>query len=188
VGLLVGGVVFTLSQHHPQFRQPAGGITLPAAIVVAPSFADEAAKVADVLRAHAKDPSTVDRIAGAVVAEGVRRHIDPALLVGVLLTEDASLDTTARSIVGARGLMQVMPAHAGKWGCGSSNLFSIESNICHGASILQDNIRNSPTVRAALLHYNGCVIGRTLPACHTYPDKVLAAAGRTEQELRAMAE
>lgn len=186
--LLAAGVVFTMQQQHPQFRQPAAGIELPAAVVEAPSLAREADGIAAVLRKYTNDDDAANRIAGAIVDEGSRRKIDPALLVGVLLTEDATLDTTARSSVGARGLMQVMPAHAGKWGCGSKNLLSIESNICHGASILADNIRNSSNVRTALLKYNGCVHGSNTPNCHTYPDKVLRAANRTTAEMMALAD
>lgn len=180
--------MFTLQQQHPDFRQPARGVRLPAAVVEAPSFAQQALRVAAVLRQYTRDPGAANRIAGAIVDEGVRRNLDPALLVGVLLTEDATLDTTARSSVGARGLMQVMPGHAGKWGCGSRNLLSIESNICHGASILQDNMRNSPNMRVALLKYNGCVRGTNTPGCHNYPDKVLRAANRTTAQMLAGAE
>lgn len=185
--LLGAGVVFTMQQQHPQFRQPAAGFELPAAVVEAPSLAREADGIAAVLRKYTSDDNAANRIAGAIVDEGNRQKIDPALLVGVLLTEDATLDTTARSSVGARGLMQVMPAHAGKWGCGSKNLLSIESNICHGASILADNIRNSSNVRTALLKYNGCVHGSNTPNCHTYPDKVLRAANRTAAQMMALA-
>lgn len=186
--LLAAGVVFTMQQQHPQFRQPAAGFQLPAAVVEAPSLAREADGIAAVLRKYTSDGAAANRIAGAIVDEGSRRKIDPALLVGVLLTEDATLDTTARSTVGARGLMQVMPTHAGKWGCGSKNLFAIESNICHGASILADNIRSSSNVRTALLKYNGCVRGSNTPNCHTYPDKVLRAANRTAAEMMALAD
>lgn len=186
--LLAAGVVFTMQQQHPRFRQPAAGIELPATVVEAPSLAREADGIAAVLRKYTHDDDAANRIAGAIVDEGSRQKIDPALLVGVLLTEDATLDTTARSNVGARGLMQVMPTHAGKWGCGSKNLFSIESNICHGASILADNIRNSSNVRTALLKYNGCVHGTNTHNCHTYPDKVLRAANRTAAEMLALAD
>lgn len=186
--LLVAGAIFTMQQEHPAFKQPAAGVKLPAALVEAPSFAQQALRVAAVLRQYTKDPIAADRIAGAIVDEGVRRNLDPALLVGVLLTEDATLDTTARSSVGARGLMQVMPGHAGKWGCGSRNLLSIESNICHGASILQDNMRSSPSTRVALLKYNGCVHGSNTPNCHSYPDKVMRAANKTTAQMLTVAE
>lgn len=186
--LLGAGTVFTMQQEHPAFRQPGSGVTLPAAVVRAPSFSEQALRVAAVLRQYTRDPQAANRIAGAIVDEGARRNLDPALLVGVLLTEDATLDTTARSSVGARGLMQVMPGHAGKWGCGSRNLLSIESNICHGASILQDNMRSSPNTRIALLKYNGCVHGSNTPNCHSYPDKVMRAANRTTAQMLAVAE
>ncbi len=186
--LLVAGVVFTAEQKAPVLRKPAAGITLAGAIIEAPSFAREAARISGVLSRYTADKGAADRIAGAIVDESNRRNLDPALLVGVLLTEDATLDTTARSFVGARGLMQVMPTHAGKWGCSSSNLFSIESNICHGASILQDNVRNSSSMRAALLRYNGCVHGSNTPGCHNYPDKVMRAANRTTAQMLALAE
>lgn len=185
--LLGAGTVFTMQQEHPAFRQPASGVRLPAAIVQAPSIAEQAERVAVVLKQYTRDPQAANRIAGAIVDEGTRRNLDPALLVGVLLTEDATLDTTARSSVGARGLMQVMPGHAGKWGCGSRNLLSIESNICHGASILQDNMRSSPNTRVALLKYNGCVRGTNTPNCHSYPDKVMRAANKTTAQMLAVA-
>lgn len=186
--LLAGGVLFTAQQPVPVLRQPAAGITLAGAIIEAPSFSKEASRISEVLRHYTTDQLAANRIAGAIVEEGNRRNLDPALLVGVLLTEDATLDTTARSFVGARGLMQVMPTHAGKWGCGSSNLFSIEVNICHGASILEDNVRKSSSMRTALLRYNGCVHGSNTPACHNYPDKVMRAANRTTAQMLALAE
>jgi len=186
--LLVAGVVFTAQLPPPTLRQPAAGIQMAGAIIEAPSFSREAFRLSEVLQHYTSDQATADRIAGAIVDEGTRRNLDPALLAGVLLTEDVTLDTTARSFVGARGLMQVMPDHAGKWGCSSSNLFSIESNICHGASILQDNVRNSPNMRTALLRYNGCVHGSNTPGCHSYPDKVMRAANRTTAQMLALAE
>jgi hypothetical protein len=80
--------------------------------------------------------------------------------------------------------MQVMPLHSGKWGCGSSDLFDVESNICHGVQILKAAIDGSPNTRVALLRYNGCVTGRNTPNCHTYDDKVLKHAGRAAAEMR----
>jgi hypothetical protein len=82
----------------------------------------------------------------------------------------------------------VMPEHSGKWGCASSNLFGIESNICHGASILQDVMRTAPSTRVALLRYNGCINGTNTPGCHSYPDKVLHVANRTTAQMLASVE
>jgi len=125
-----------------------------------------------------------NRIASAIVVEGGKKNIDPALLVGVVLTEDAKLDPNAKSFVGARGLMQVMPFHAGKWkGCSSADLFSIDSNICHGTSILADLIKRSPSVARALQRYNGCVKGTNTPNCGTYSGKVLKFAEQAATQM-----
>ena len=136
-----------------------------------PAGSDEA-YVAGVLRRYNSDRSVINRISSALVREGRRRNIGTQLLVGVLLTENPWLDPRARSSVGARGLMQVMPFHAGKWGCGSADLFDIESNVCHGVAVLADNLDRSPNLRKALLGYNGCVRGTNTPDCWRYPSHV----------------
>jgi soluble lytic murein transglycosylase-like protein len=189
--LLAAGTIWTIRQQHPQFVKPGELLHLPPALVTAaapgtestpPPPTDSAAqleikKVAYSLRKYTNDTVLANRIASAIVVEGGKKKIDPALLVGVVLTEDAKLDPNAKSFVGARGLMQVMPFHAGKWaGCTSSDLFSIDSNICHGTSILADLIKRSPSVSSALQRYNGCVRGTNTPNCHTYSGKVLKFA------------
>ena len=75
--------------------------------------------------------------------------------------------------------MQVMPFHAGKWGCPSSDLFDIDANICHGVQILADNLKRSRNLPTALQRYNGCVRGTNTPDCHRYAGKVYRSARRT---------
>jgi soluble lytic murein transglycosylase-like protein len=188
--LLAAGTVWTLRQQHPQFVKPGELLHLPPALVtaatpgtepyVAPTDVkaqEEIQKVAFSLHKYTSDTTLARRIASAIVVEGGKKNIDPALLVGVVLTEDAKLDPKAKSFVGARGLMQVMPFHAGKWaGCPSTDLFAIDNNICHGVSILADLIKRSPSVSQALQRYNGCVRGTNTPNCHTYSGKVLKFA------------
>jgi hypothetical protein len=129
----------------------------------------EEAHVAEVLGRYTDDIPLVDKIAGALVKEGKRRHVESSLLVGVLLTENPDLDPHATSAVGARGLMQVMPFHAGKWGCASRDLFDVQSNICHGVAVLADNLTHARNLPQALLGYNGCVRGTNTPDCRKYP-------------------
>ena len=183
-GLLVGGAVWTISQQHPLYANPGKLLRLPAAVVDASQPTEQAFRIGEVLTQYTHDRTLAFRIADAIVDQAAREKIDPALLVGVLLTEDATLDPRARSSVGARGLMQVMPLHGGKWGCGSSDLFDIESNICHGVQILKQAMQDAPNTRLALLRYNGCVRGRNTPNCHLYDDKVLRHAGRAAAEMR----
>ena len=124
--------------------QPGELLHLPAAVVTAQipgtegyepptdsAAVVETQRVAYSLRKYTSDTTLALRIAQAIVTEGGKKNIDPALLVGVLLTEDAKLDPRAKSSVGARGLMQVMPFHAGKWkGCLSADLFQIGRASC----------------------------------------------------------
>lgn len=145
-------------------------------------------RIAAVLRRYAKDDRVADRAAAAVVSEGRRHNVDPMLLVGLMLTENAKIDPRARSNVGAAGLMQIMPFHSGKWGCASRNLLNIESNICHGVNILAKYIHTSPNLNKALLRYNGCVRGRNTANCHTYPRKVLGYANHASTMVTAMAQ
>ena len=198
VVLLAAGTVWTLRQQHPLFVKPGQLLHLPPALVTAaapgtepyaaaPTDAkaqEEIKRVAFSLRKYTNDTLLARRIASSIVVEGGKKNIDPALLVGVMLTEDAKLDPNARSSVGARGLMQVMPFHAGKWkGCTSADLFAIDSNICHGVSILADLIKRSPSVSTALQRYNGCVRGTNTPNCHTYSGKVLKFAEQAATQM-----
>lgn len=202
-GLLVSGAVFTAGQMRPTQLAFSDPVPVQGAVVIAtkPRIGDivemilaapakpfergpfrailggePAFRVSQILRNYTKDPARADRIASAIVAEGNKHSISPSLLVGVLLTENPWLDPRAKSKVGARGLMQVMPFHSGKWGCGSRDLFDIETNICHGVHILEQNLKDAPTLNRALLAYNGCVRGTNTPNCFTYSRHVLKYA------------
>ena len=139
----------------------------------------EEAKIAALLRERTSSAERANRVAAALVREGRRANIGATLLVGVLLTENPDLEPRATSSVGARGLMQVMPFHAGNWGCSSSDLFDIDANICHGVQILADNLKRSRNLPTALQRYNGCVRGTNTPDCFRYASKVYRSARRT---------
>jgi soluble lytic murein transglycosylase-like protein len=151
--------------------------TLPAAEVRRP--------IERYLGRFSDDRLLVRRISGAVLRESRRQQVPPSLIVAVLLTENTTLRPEAESSVGARGLMQVMPFHAGARLCNSDDLVDVDSNICHGTLILARNLRATSTSAAALLRYNGCVRGTNTPDCWRYPGRVLARAGRIRQEILA---
>jgi soluble lytic murein transglycosylase-like protein len=134
------------------------------------------------------DRVLVRQVTRAVLREAQRQNVAPSLIAAVLITENTTLKPAAVSSVGALGLMQVMPMHAGQLGCDSADLVDVDSNICHGTTILARNLRRSSTSSKALLRYNGCVRGTNTPDCHRYPVKVLSRAGRLRQELLASAE
>jgi hypothetical protein len=196
--LVVGGAYWTLDHEAAKPGTPGDLLKLPGVIASAPVQAMHsvvsprpaapmkgslAAGIGQVLRRYTRDGALADRIATAIVHEGTAKHINPILLVGVVLTENAKLQPAARSNVRATGLMQVMPFHSGKWGCGSGDLVNVESNICHGTSILADLMKRKGSLRSALQGYNGCVRGTNTPHCSTYTGKVLSFANQTSREL-----
>lgn len=184
--LLAAGTVWTIDQRKPVYAQPAGRlIDFPLAVINAVKPSEDPFRIAQVLRKYTRNGEHADRIARAVVSEGRRRHVDPMLVVGVMLVESNNLNPRARSFVGARGLMQVMPFHRGQWRCKSSDLYDIEDNICHGVGVLADNIKRAPNLRVALQRYNGCVRGSNTPNCGSYSGKVMRVRNRAASQLLA---
>lgn len=204
--LMVAGFVWA-AQQPAAFGKPGARLQVSGALISTPpapahfaylteALGEEEARrlepltlrVAEVLKRYAKDDAVADRAAAAVVAEGEKHNLDASLLVGLMIIENAKIDPVARSNVGATGLMQVMPFHRGKWGCESTNLADIESNICHGVNILADLVKRSPSLDRALLRYNGCVRGTNTPNCHTYPKKVRGWATHAATMMTAVEE
>jgi soluble lytic murein transglycosylase-like protein len=134
-----------------------------------------------------RNPALAERAAWAVTREAGRMRMSPSLLAAVLLIENRQLDSAAVSSQGAIGLMQVMPVHAGSYGCGSEDLMNVDANICHGARILHLYMVRTRSVSLALRRYNGCVRGANTPRCHRYPDRVLRTAARLRRDILASA-
>jgi hypothetical protein len=121
-------------------------------------------------------------LADVAVREAYRRQVPPALVLGVMLTENDEIKSTARSRQGAVGLMQI---HPGPWRTALGELFGWNlrndtTNLRYGIYILshlaQRSAARSPDSallwRTALLRYNGCVTGKNTRDCHRYPDVV----------------
>jgi len=134
-----------------------------------------------------RNPELAERAAWAVTREAGRLRMSPSLLAAVLLVENRQLDSAAVSSQGAIGLMQVMPIHAGSYGCESADLMNVDANICHGARILHLYLVRSRSVTVALKRYNGCVRGANTPRCYRYPVRVLAQAARLRRDILANA-
>lgn len=199
--MMAGGLIWAATQAGTVYAKPGELLSLPAT-VVRPTLTPEqilvgeatpdltapvTQRIAFVLRKFAKDERVADRAATALVREASRKNIDPVLLVGLMITENSRIDPLAKSNVGATGLMQVMPFHAGEWNCGSDNLVNVESNICHGVAILADYVRRSPKdLHKALLRYNGCVRGTNTPNCHTYSSKVYKHANNASRLMASI--
>jgi hypothetical protein len=152
-----------------------------AAIVATPQFErDRKAFAADLVSTGHMDPARADTVAYYAVREAYVRGVPPAVVFGVMLTENSRFVSAALSNVGAVGLMQIYPkiwlrALAGKLG---TDIATDSTNLKYGVYILStyiktDSGRAAPAaVNSGLLHYNGCVRGTNTPTCHNYPSKV----------------
>ncbi len=139
--------------------------------------------LARALARRTRNSAVAERAAWAVTREAGRLKVSPSLLAAVLLVENRALDSNAVSVSGAVGLMQVMPMHAGSYGCASADLRTVDANICHGARILHIYLVRTRSVPRALRRYNGCVSGTVTPGCQRYPLRVLRTAARIRREL-----
>ena len=195
-------MVFTASVVHPVFlgQAPVAGRVLAAAYLDSssvhapwlslpeplamqhPQFQKDVDAFAADLRGTGKiDGDRADSIARVAVREAYHRRIPPALVLGVMLTENDAFKSRAKSNVGALGLMQVMPR---LWARNlgpilGKNLRDDETNLRYGVYILKhfakrtsDTLDAGDVTRVALLNYNGCVSGSNTPDCRAYPDKV----------------
>jgi len=206
-------LVFTVSRVQPAFvqREPvvagilrhayvdsapihAPWLSAPTEVALrTPQFlADRERFMRDLLRTGKVNQSRAWSLADVAVSEAYRRRLPPALVLGVMLTENDELKSTARSRVGAVGLMQV---HGSSWRNAlgrmfGTNLHNDTTNLRYGIYILgymarkaSDKViadsaatdtltRSDSSWRVALLRYNGCVRGTNTPNCRSYPQTV----------------
>jgi soluble lytic murein transglycosylase-like protein len=198
----VSAIVFALRHEQPIFanqptvvqrlttRVPATRAVLApqvadtsraAQVTARPEFErDRRAFAADLVATGRMDQSRADSIAYYAVRESYLNGIPPAVVFGVMLTENALFVSGAMSNVGAVGLMQVYPKIwlkelSSKFG---KDLASDSTNLKYGIYILGQYIKSDSgsvskkAVSTGLLHYNGCVRGTNTPNCKTYPSKV----------------
>ena len=187
--------VSSAARSRSAVRQPSPPARAPAAKSRVDSTALEFAvtarlahePLARAIARRTRNPALAERAAWAVTREAGRIRMSPSLLAAVLLIENRQLDSAAVSSQGAIGLMQVMPIHAGSYGCGSGDLTNVDTNICHGARILHLYMMRARSVSVALRRYNGCVRGANTPRCHRYPAQVLRTAARLRRDILASA-
>lgn len=159
-----------------------------------PQFeADRKAFAEDLVRTGRMSRARADSIAYYAVREAYKRGIPPAVIFGVMLTENALFVSNALSNVGAVGLMQVYPK---VWLKELSDRFGKDlavdsTNVKYGVYILSYYIKPQKgstevtprDVQRGLLRYNGCVTGSNTPHCHNYPTKVRNFVERQAESL-----
>ena len=205
----LGTVIFTVSRVHPVYVQGQPVVAsllrhnyVDSAIIRAPwltspvgdalrtpqFLADRERFMRDLLRTGKLDETRAWSLADVAVSEAYRRRVPPALVLGVMLTENDELKSTAKSRVGAVGLMQV---HGRSWRSALGRMFGTNlrndtTNLRYGIYILgymarragdatSDSVTSDTSFaadsgwRTALLRYNGCVRGTITPNCRAYP-------------------
>ncbi|HEU4993717.1 MAG TPA: transglycosylase SLT domain-containing protein [Gemmatimonadaceae bacterium] len=190
---------------RPPTTLPAGELEDSIKVIEAsPEFAEQKRRfAADLVRTGRMSQARADSIAHFAVREAFLRGIPPAVIFGVILTENAQFVSRARSNVGAVGLMQVYPKvwarEMRKRFGGPADIAEDSTNLRYGVFILSHYLKpkgvsgkeNAQYVASAepgklmkgLLKYNGCVRGTNTPRCHTYPTKVQKFVERDAEAL-----
>jgi hypothetical protein len=202
---VVGDVIRAVAPEPPPVPKP-GPMTVALSdsitrIEASPEFADQKRRFADdLVRTGRMSQARADSIAHFAVREAFLRGVPPAVIFGVMLTENAQFVSKAKSNVGAVGLMQVYPKYwlkdlSKKFG--AADIETDSTNLRYGVFILEHYLKprgkkaqGERVVAAApgslmkgLLRYNGCVRGTNTPRCHTYPNKVAKYVERDAQAL-----
>jgi soluble lytic murein transglycosylase-like protein len=119
------------------------------------------------LSRYIKSPTERVAFLKMVHAEASRAGLEPELVLSVIHVESA-FNRFAISVVGAQGLMQVMPFWKNEIGRPEDNLMDMATNLRYGCTILKHYLdREKGNLIRALARYNGS-LGRT-----KYPEKVL---------------
>lgn len=114
-----------------------------------------------------KDPEQRLALLKMVHAEATRAELEPELVLSVIHVESA-FDRFAISVVGAQGLMQVMPFWKNEIGRPDDNLTHVATNLRYGCTILKHYLdKEKGNLIRALGRYNGS-LGKI-----KYPSKVL---------------
>jgi len=203
VGDLIRGVANQPEQlPAPVAPLPTGPLADSVRLIEAsPEFAEQKRRfAADLVATGRMSQARADSIAHFAVREAFLRGVPPAVIFGVMLTENAQFISHAKSNVGAVGLMQVYPKY---WLKSLSekfndpNIAADSTNLRYGVFILEHYLKprgksatgehviaTAPgSLMKGLLRYNGCVRGTNTPRCHTYPNKVQKFVERDAQAL-----
>ena len=98
-----------------------------------------------------------------VHAEARRADLSPELVLAVIQVE-SNFDRFAISVVGARGLMQIMPFWLVELGRPDDNLFDVHTNLRFGTTILRYYLdKENGHESRALARYNGSLGSNRYP-------------------------
>lgn len=123
-----------------------------------------------------------EQLVTAAYDAGQQVGLDPLLILAVMAIE-SRFNPIAESVVGAKGLMQVIPKHhqdkLEEHG-GEDAVLDPMTNILVGARILKEYIRNTGSIEAGLQYYNGALSDPS----SQYAQKVIAEKERLQAAVR----
>lgn len=162
--LLLWFLTAASSAHHtnqPEEMTPALRELLLNAVEDSDSFNDKydaevwLVAMSHKLRRYIEDPEERLYILRHVHREATRAGLEPELVLAVIQIESA-FDPYAVSIVGAQGMMQVMPFWKNEIGRPDDNLIDMKTNLRYGCTILKHYLdREKGGLANALARYNG---------------------------------
>lgn len=123
-----------------------------------------------------------EQLVGAAHEAGSRTGMDPLLILAVMAVE-SRFNPIAESVMGAKGLMQVIPRfHQDKLDAlgGEDSVFDPMTNILVGARILKDAVRRGGGLMPGLQLYAGAFSDDS----QQYAQKVMAERQRMQQMLK----
>ncbi|HET7766145.1 MAG TPA: transglycosylase SLT domain-containing protein [Burkholderiales bacterium] len=127
-------------------------------------------------------PDVTEVFIGAAHEAGREVGLDPLLILAVMAVE-SRFNPVAESLVGAKGLMQVVPRqHLDKLveHGGEDAVLDPATNIALGARILKEYIRRTGSLEAGLQFYNGALADPS----SQYAQKVFAEKERLQEVVR----
>jgi soluble lytic murein transglycosylase-like protein len=133
-------------------------------------------------RRYSVAQDATEHLVGAAHLAGSRTGVDPLLILAVIAVE-SRFNPIAESVMGAKGLMQVIPRyHQDKLNAlgGEDSVFDPMTNILVGAGILKDAVRRGGGLMPGLQLYNGAFDDES----QRYAQKVMAEKQRIQQMLR----
>ena len=167
-------------------------VSAPEAVVAEEAVSETAAEEATVLlnprmrgaldyvsRRYRVSTDALQPIFATAQAVGRDLHIDPLLIIAVIGVE-SGFNPFSQSVVGAQGLMQVMPGiHKDKLPDEADQLAFLDpvTNVQVGARVLKESIRRNGGVEGGLQQFAGAANDPD----RRYASKVLAEKQRMEQ-------
>ena len=127
-------------------------------------------------------PDVTEQFVGAAYDAGRQVGLDPLLILAVMAVE-SRFNPVAESLMGAKGLMQVIPRHhldkLLEHG-GEEAVLDPMINIALGARILKEYVRRTGSLEAGLQFYNGALADPS----SQYAQKVFAEKERLQDAVR----